>query len=69
MFYYELIHIHQDKCRHARRFWSPLAGSEPVNHAFIAYLRVPSPRPGVNLNLALVEDASTSGALEGGGGC
>ena len=40
------------------------------NHAFIAYLRVPSPRPGTNLNQALVEDAFTSAAfkIEGPGG-
>ena len=35
------------------------------NHAFIAYLRVPSPRQGTNSNPALVEDAFTSAALRG----
>ena len=41
------------------------------NHAFFAYLRVPSPRQGTNLNPALVEDAFTSAAfkcIEGRGG-
>ena len=32
-------------------------------HAFISYLRVPSPRQGTYLNPALVEDAFTSAAL------
>ena len=64
--YYELIHIHKDKsgnCWHAHRFgsrWPPHC----QDHAFIAYLRVPSPRrQGTNLNPALVEDAFTSAAL------
>ena len=37
--YYELIHIHQDKsgkCRHARRFGSPSAGSEPRLYCIIS---------------------------------
>ena len=37
------------------------------NHAFIAHLRVPSPRPGTNLNPALVEEAFTLAALKWGG--
>ena len=38
------------------------------NQAFITYLRVPSPRPGTNLNPGLIEDAFTSAALKGGVG-
>ena len=74
MFYYELIHIHQDKsgkCWHARRFRSPSAGSlsEPRLYCISApRLRVSSPRPGTNLNPALVADAFTSAALGVAGG-
>ena len=55
--YYVLLRINTypprqiGKCGHAR------FGSPPLNHAFIAYLSVPSPRPGTNLNPAMVEDA------------
>ena len=52
LFYYELIHIHQDKsgkCWHARRFGSPSAGSEPRLYCISAR---PPPPQGMNLNQA-----------------
>ena len=60
MFYYKLIHIHQDK---SSKCWNALRFSVVQNHAFIAYLCVPSLRPGTNLNQALADDAFTSAAL------
>ena len=67
MFYDELKHIHKDKSgkgRHARCF----GPAHCQYYAFIAYLCVPSPQPGTNLNPALVEDALTSAALGVAGG-